>query len=76
MDSRPVVHNDAPGPVSVHTYFNNEKNLNTFKDKRLDWILVSNVFKLETYDVSQHTLSDHSAFVATISLDPSKLDSQ
>ena len=71
-----LVHNEAPGPVSVHTYFNNGKNLNTYKDKRLDWILVSNVFKLETYDVSQHTLSDHSAIVATISLDPSKLDSQ
>lgn len=71
-----LVHNDAPGPVSVHTYFHNGKNLNTYKDKRLDWILVSNVFKLETYDVSQHTLSDHSAIVATISLDPSKLDSQ
>ena len=71
-----LVHNDAPGPVSVHTYFNNGKNLNTYKDKRLDWILVSNVFKLNTYDVSPHTLSDHSAIVATISLDLSKEDSQ
>lgn len=71
-----LVHNDAPGPVSVHTYFNKEKNLNTYKDKRLDWILVSNVFNLKTYDVSPHTLSDHSAIVATISLDLSKLDRQ
>ena len=71
-----LVHNEAPGPVSVHTYFNNGKNLNTYKDKRLDWILVSNVFKLNTYDVSPHTLSDHSAIVATISLDLSKEDSQ
>ena len=28
--------------------------------------------KLKTYDVSRHTRIDHSAFVATISLDPWK----
>jgi len=71
-----LIHNDASEPAVLHTSFNNLKNLNTYKNKRLDWILVSDVFKLQSYDVSPHILSDHMAIVATISLVPSVQNSQ
>ncbi len=67
-----LIHNDEPKPAALHTSFSNLKNLNTYKNKRRDWVLVSDAFKLESYDVSPQILSDHLAIVATISLVPSK----
>ena len=63
-----LTQNNVHGWASLHTSFEIGKNLNTYKDKRLDWVLVSNAFKLETYDVSPRALSDHLAIVATVSL--------
>ncbi len=52
----------------LHTYFGDNKDLSTYKDKRLDWILVSKELVFQSYDVSPLELSDHLAVIATVSL--------
>jgi endonuclease/exonuclease/phosphatase family metal-dependent hydrolase len=54
--------------VSLHTFFDGGKSLGTYKNKRLDWILVSKAFSIDAYEVSPHRLSDHLAVVAKIRL--------
>lgn len=63
-----LIQTDTGDSVSLHTSFERGKNLDTYKNKRLDWILVSKVFSIEAYDVSPHRLSDHLAVVAKIRL--------
>jgi endonuclease/exonuclease/phosphatase family metal-dependent hydrolase len=63
-----LIQKDTGDTVSLHTVFDRGKNLDTYKNKRLDWILVSKVFSIEAYEVSPHRLSDHLAVVAKIRL--------
>lgn len=52
----------------LHTYYDSGKDLSTYKDKRLDWILLSNDFVFDSYLVSPVELSDHLAVIATVRL--------
>jgi endonuclease/exonuclease/phosphatase family metal-dependent hydrolase len=63
-----LIQKDTGDTVSFHTVFDRGKNLETYKNKRLDWILVSKAFSIEAYEVSPHRLSDHLAVVAKIRL--------
>ncbi|MGI9537258.1 MAG: endonuclease/exonuclease/phosphatase family protein [Desulfocapsaceae bacterium] len=54
--------------LSLHTYYDSTKDLSTYKQKRLDWILLSNDFVFESYRVSPVELSDHLAVIATVRL--------
>ena len=63
-----LIQKDTGDTVSLHTVFDRGKNLDTYKNKRLDWILVSKAFSIEAYEVSPHRLSDHLAVVAKIRL--------
>jgi len=62
--------------VSLHTVSDGGKNLDTYKHKRLDWILASTVFSIDAYEVSPHRLSDHLAVVAKIRLASGSTDPQ
>jgi len=55
-------------PLSLHTHYDSAKDLSTYKDKRLDWILLSSDFVFNSYRVSPVKLSDHLAVIATVSL--------
>jgi endonuclease/exonuclease/phosphatase family metal-dependent hydrolase len=41
-------------------------DLNTYKDKRLDWIMLSRRLEFNDYDIEQRLLSDHKAVTAEI----------
>ena len=41
-------------------------SLNTYKDKRLDWIMLSKRLAYSSYGVKQQMLSDHKAVVADV----------
>lgn len=59
--------------LSLHTHYDDKKSLKTYKDKRLDWILVSSDLIFKSYEISPLTLSDHLAVIATVSLAPSNV---
>lgn len=59
---------DSVGSKTLHSYFGHVDNLATYKNKRLDWILVSKALVIDSYEVSPQELSDHLAVVATIRL--------
>ena len=48
------------------TYEPDRSDYNTYKDKRLDWILISKDMEFVTYKVLPDTLSDHAMIVADI----------
>ena len=50
----------------VHVFDANSENLNTYKDKRLDWIILSRGLEFITYENEPSLLSDHKAVIATI----------
>ena len=50
----------------LHVYQPGSDQLNTYKNKRLDWILISHDLSFENYKVEQRLLSDHRAVVADI----------
>lgn len=50
----------------VHVYQPASNDLNTYKDSRLDWILLSRRLDFATYGVEQKMLSDHKAVRANI----------
>ncbi|MEH6584180.1 MAG: endonuclease/exonuclease/phosphatase family protein [Halioglobus sp.] len=50
----------------LHVYKAASENLVTYKDKRLDWIMLSRRLAFSSYEVSQEMLSDHKAVVADI----------
>ena len=53
-------------------------NCNSYKDKRLDWILISNDLEFVDYQVLPDTLSDHAMVIADIRFidDPGQVRSQ
>lgn len=58
-----------PDPVSqryLHSWFDAEQDMTTYKDKRLDWILLSNELEFVRYHTAKEVLSDHRAVVAEI----------
>lgn len=48
------------------TYKPEADNYNTYKDKRLDWILISKDMEFTSYQVLPDTLSDHTMIIADI----------
>jgi endonuclease/exonuclease/phosphatase family metal-dependent hydrolase len=50
----------------LHVYQPASDDLNTYKDKRLDWIMLSNRLGFTSYAVEQRMLSDHKAVTASI----------
>ncbi len=50
----------------LHVYKPGSMDLNTYKDKRLDWILLSADLGFSTYEVEGDVLSDHKAVGASI----------
>lgn len=52
----------------LHVYRSATDDLSTYKNKRLDWILLSRELKFSDYRVEQQALSDHQAVIATIEL--------
>ena len=50
----------------LHVYKPAIDDLNTYKDKRLDWIMLSNRLGFTSYGVEQRMLSDHKAVTASI----------
>ena len=52
----------------VHVFEPDNENLNTYKDKRLDWIIMSRDLDFMVYENEQLVLSDHKAVITTISL--------
>ena len=48
------------------TYMPESEDYDTYKDKRLDWILISNDMEFIGYQILQDTLSDHAMVVADI----------
>lgn len=53
---------------SMHVYDAENEDLNTYKDKRLDWILLSREIEFNSYRTEAEVLSDHRAVVANIKL--------
>ena len=53
----------------LHGWFDEEQDLTTYKDKRLDWILLSNELTFVRYQVGREILSDHRPVVAEIKLE-------
>ena len=51
----------------LHVYDPGSLALDTYKDKRLDWILLSYPLVFDSYEVEQKMLSDHRIVVADIS---------
>lgn len=50
----------------LHVYKPASADLNTYKDKRLDWIMLSSRLGFTRYSVEQRILSDHKAVTASI----------
>ena len=50
----------------MHVYDAANEDLSTYKDKRLDWILLSRELEFDSYRTEKEVLSDHSALVATV----------
>ncbi|MEH6569186.1 MAG: endonuclease/exonuclease/phosphatase family protein [Halioglobus sp.] len=50
----------------LHVYKPESDTLNTYKDKRLDWIILSKRLGFSSYAVEHRILSDHKAVVANI----------
>jgi endonuclease/exonuclease/phosphatase family metal-dependent hydrolase len=50
----------------LHVYKAASDNLNTYKDKRLDWIMLSRRLDYSSYATKQQMLSDHKAVVADV----------
>jgi len=48
------------------TYKPEAANCNSYKDKRLDWILISKEMEFVSYQVLPDTLSDHAMIIADI----------
>jgi endonuclease/exonuclease/phosphatase family metal-dependent hydrolase len=55
------------------TYEAEGNNHNTYKNKRLDWILISKDMEFVSYQVLPDTLSDHAMVVADIRFKQSKI---
>jgi endonuclease/exonuclease/phosphatase family metal-dependent hydrolase len=53
---------------NLHTYQASNSALSTYKNKRLDWIILSNDLQFNQFFVSPLVMSDHRAIVANISL--------
>lgn len=51
---------------ALHVYQVSSEDLSTYKDKRLDWILVSKDLEFVSYRVATDVLSDHRAVVAQV----------
>ena len=52
----------------LHVYGAAKEDLNTYKDQRLDWILLSRDISFKNYRAEEAVLSDHRAIFATIEL--------
>lgn len=52
----------------LHVYNTGSGNLDTYKDQRLDWILLTRDLEFESYRVASETLSDHRAVIASVRL--------
>jgi len=55
----------------MHVYDAANEDLSTYKDKRLDWILLSRELEFDSYRTEKEVLSDHSAIVAHIRMSTS-----
>lgn len=56
----------------LHVYNTSSEELNTYKDQRLDWILLTRDLGFDSYRVEAEVLSDHRAVVAAVHLRPAK----
>lgn len=54
----------APGHAGLGTFGGSGK----LKSQRLDWVLISSHLKFESYRTLQHSLSDHKAVMASVTL--------
>ena len=52
----------------LHTYSSAGRDLSTYKNKRLDWIIISGELEFIDYRTETTVLSDHRAVIATVSL--------
>ena len=50
----------------LHVYKPDSDDLNTYKDKRLDWIILSKRLDYSSYSIEHRVLSDHKAVTASI----------
>lgn len=51
---------------TMHVYNAASEDLSTYKDKRLDWILLSKDLVFDSYQVAPDALSDHRAVIARV----------
>jgi endonuclease/exonuclease/phosphatase family metal-dependent hydrolase len=51
---------------TMHVYSAASEDLTTYKDKRLDWILLSKDLVFDSYQVAPDVLSDHRAIIARV----------
>ena len=59
---------DANNPRQLHTVFGTDSEYASYKDKRLDWIIVSGELAIIDYQSDSAVLSDHRAVIATLAL--------
>ncbi len=57
---------DPTGPRPLHSWFDARRDMSTYKDKRLDWILLSAELEFVQYHTANEVLSDHRAVVAEV----------
>jgi endonuclease/exonuclease/phosphatase family metal-dependent hydrolase len=66
--ARQLMRRDANNPRQLHTAFGTDGKYASYKDKRLDWIIVSGELEIIDYQSDSAVLSDHSAVIATLAL--------
>ncbi len=54
----------------LHVYQAASEDLNTYKDQRLDWILLTRDLDFDSYRVANEILSDHRAVIASVRFKP------
>lgn len=63
-----LMHREADNPRQLQTVFGTDGEYASYKDKRLDWIIVSRELAIIDYQSDSAVLSDHRAVVATLAL--------
>lgn len=56
----------------MHVYQAASEDLSTYKDQRLDWILLTKGFEFDSYRIATEVLSDHRAIIANIRINDSQ----
>ena len=63
-----LVREAAENERQLHTWIHGDNSLNSYKEKRLDWIIVSGDLEFVDYTAATAVLSDHRAVIAKLRL--------